>query len=186
VKRNHLTAIAAALAIVLLGAALYFGPHWTVYRMRQAIVARDAQALVSHVDFPALRESLKAQLMLKLAGSGAGGGDGQKQNPFAALGQAFAAGLVGQLIDGIVTPDGVMLMMQAGKVSAAPAQAPPAAPPRTDAPAESRPKAPDYQLQYLDFSTVRIRAAQDQGTAFILRRHLVFGWKLSGVELNAK
>jgi hypothetical protein len=51
---------------VVLGIAfcvwMYFTPHLTVRSMRLAAARGDAEALAAHVDFPALRESVKSQL----------------------------------------------------------------------------------------------------------------------------
>ncbi len=48
-----------ATLLALLGAGWWFGsPWWTLWRMREAAQAGDAQALAAYIDFPALREQL--------------------------------------------------------------------------------------------------------------------------------
>ncbi|MEJ8845053.1 DUF2939 domain-containing protein [Variovorax rhizosphaerae] len=169
----------AALVAVLVAAALYFGPHWTVYRMRKAIEARDATALASQVDFPALKESVKAQLMTKM--SGLMNSSGLKDGPLAGVGQMLGTGLINQTVDALVTPTGVMLLMQQGKF---PAPGTPGTPGTSPPPASKDPStAPRYALDFLDFSTVEIRARDGLPARFVLRRHGVFFWKLSAVEL---
>ncbi|HEU5068648.1 MAG TPA: DUF2939 domain-containing protein [Sphingomicrobium sp.] len=61
----------AAAAVILLavasGALWYFeSPIWTLKRMRDAAQSRDADALNAYIDYPALRESLKAELMAQM------------------------------------------------------------------------------------------------------------------------
>lgn len=50
--------LAAAIALASLAAGWWFGsPWWTLWRMREAAAAGDAQALASYIDFPAVRAS---------------------------------------------------------------------------------------------------------------------------------
>ncbi|MEJ8857760.1 DUF2939 domain-containing protein [Variovorax robiniae] len=165
-----------ALVAGLVAAALYFGPHWTVYRMRKAIEARDATALASQVDFPLLKESVKAQLMTKMGGLMSS--SGLKDSPLAGVGQLIGTGLINQTVDALVTPTGVMLLMQQGKFSVpgTPGTAPPS-------PSKESSSAPRYAIDYLDFSTVEIHARDGSPGKFILRREGVFFWKLAAVEL---
>jgi hypothetical protein len=77
--------------------------------MHAAAERRDSVALSDYVDFPALRESLKASFnarMTKGLPSSAGGG-----NPFAGLGLVLAQAMVDRLVDGFVTPEGLAAMM---------------------------------------------------------------------------
>lgn len=177
--------VSAAVVVAAVAAALYFGPHWTVHRMRVALDARDAQALSQYVDYPAVRESFKTQLMQALGripGLGA-----MQDNPFAALGKALAGGVVNQTVDALVTPDSVMAMLEHGQPSIDSPSAPsaPAAggAPSTDTPPKAEDKGPRYVIEYVDYATVRIRAKDGTPGAFLMRRDGVFGWKLSGVEL---
>ncbi|MEA3009819.1 MAG: hypothetical protein QOJ91_1511 [Sphingomonadales bacterium] len=57
----------AAAAAILLGAGWWFGsPWWTLWRMREAAEAGDAEALADYIDFPALRASTRRQLRRRL------------------------------------------------------------------------------------------------------------------------
>lgn len=182
----------AALVLALFAAALYFGPHWTIYRMRTAIEQKDARALSSYVDFPSLRESLKVQ-MLVMFDRATGGA---KDTPFGALGKALVVGVTNTMVDALVTPAGVLAMMEEGKVrpptrppmtpdGGAPTQSQNGRQPAPEAPLthESSGQAPNYKLEYVDFSTVRIRAADDSSGAFVLHRRNLFQWRLAEVEL---
>ena len=181
--------------LLALAAALYFSPHWTIYRMRSALEARDATALSSHVDFPALRESFKAQMLTFM---GQQMKDADKDNPLIGLGQMLAMGVINQLVETVVSPAGVMVMMQEGqpKVATPPApQAPqaPQAPPEAPPPPASPPQAPQaqesepppkYDIRYVNWSTVEVRGKGSSTPGkFIFTRHGLFTWKLSGVEM---
>src|SRR5256885_3284520 len=57
--------LARALAALCVAAAglLYASPYIALHQIGKAVERRDAQALSGYVDFPALRESIKGQMM---------------------------------------------------------------------------------------------------------------------------
>ncbi len=168
----------AALLLAAFAAALYFSPHWALYRMRAAIEARDAAAFSSRVDFPALKEDVKGQLLTQM--SGAMQTEGVKDNPLAGFGKMIAMGLVNQMVEAFVSPAGVMMMMSEGRpVIEKDGRA--ARPPVS---ASEEKKAPPYAIDYRDWSTVVLRGSEPPGGgAFILKRQGLFSWKLAAIEL---
>ena len=163
------------LAAVLFAAALYFSPHWAIYRMRAALQSRDATAFSSYVDFPALKESFKGQLLIKL--DRVMDTAEMKDNPFAGLGQLIGAGLVSQMVETFVSPAGIMVMMQQGQpLVERPGQSP------RPMPREGM-KPPAYALNYVDWSTVAVQAKSGEPGKFILKRDGLLQWKLSAVEI---
>src|SRR5256885_6869356 len=103
----------AALCVAAAG-LLYASPYIALHQIGKAVERRDAQALSGYVDFPALRESIKGQMMARLQSQMGGSGDGAS-NPLAGFGQQLAQGLVSQFTEALVSPDGVMLMLEKGK-----------------------------------------------------------------------
>src|SRR3546814_6918099 len=99
-------AVAVLVALLAWTAA---GPYRTVNAIRDAAQARDAQAMAEQVDFPALRSSLKAQLGDRLLREV---GTPSPDNPIAAFGLSIAGGLVGGLVDVMVTPAGLGAIME--------------------------------------------------------------------------
>lgn len=172
-RKPLLAVIALAL---LIAATLFFGPHWTVNRMRAAIDARDYEAFSSHVDYPALRESFKEQLARE-----PGKARGEGQDPFAALGEGLARAVTGPLIDLLLGPAALIEMINAGRpevtravMSASVAKVPSAPVAR-----------PEMTVRYRDWNTAVYRKAEatDADGGFILRRQGWWGWKLAAVEL---
>src|SRR5689334_6162338 len=102
--------IALALAaIVLVLAWVAAGPYMTIRAIQHAVQAQDAGELAEQVDFPALRTSLKAQLvdeMIRQAGPDV------QTNPFGAIALTMATGVVNGLVDGMVNPGGLGAVMQ--------------------------------------------------------------------------
>jgi hypothetical protein len=102
---------------VLLMGYVVGAPYWTVHQMRSAAKDRDGEALSEHIDFPSVRQSLKEQvnaMMMKEMSTKAE----LKENPFAALGMAFASTLVDKTVDTFVTPAGITQLMSGKKPDA--------------------------------------------------------------------
>jgi hypothetical protein len=176
-KRTHVMA-AAAVAISMMGLASYFSPQWDLYQMSSAIKHHDADAFSKKVDYPSLRESLKAQMMLAMNDQMSSAG--MKGNPFAGLGQMMAAALLNPVIDAAVSPAGVMHMFRSG--SAKPVK--PADQDSSDPPREV--KSRDYSVAYRSWDTVSVTKADQKSGAFIFKRAGLWSWKLAAIELPGK
>lgn len=168
--------IALALALVL---SSFFSPYWTLHRMRKAIEARDYTGFAAHVDFPALRESFKAQLAPSKdrPSEDRPGIEGALE----ALGQGIAGVVAGSMVDAVVGAAGVIEMINAGApsisrevIKAAVTQVPSAAA-----------AIPDMDVKYYGWSRVGFRGVDvppEEGS-FILRRDGLWSWRLAEVEL---
>jgi hypothetical protein len=172
------TLIALATIALLLAVTSYFSPHWTIYQMRSAIEKRDYAAFSQYVDFPALRESFKQQMTAALVEKTAGK---QENDPLAAIGKGIVASLVAPMLDIMITPAGVIEMMNTGipKMTTAVVTS---AITRAPSPAES---IPDMELSYPGWDTVAFRRAdtpEDTGS-FILRRRGLWSWELAAVDV---
>lgn len=177
INRFHLKKItlAAAVAAVAIVATAYASPYYALHQIKTAVAERNAAALASHVDFPALRASVKTQLEAAMAGSiqAATGGD----NPFAAMGQAIAGAMMGKMVDAMVSPAGVFALVNKSAVS------PQAGAQDGSGAGATRQKA-DYAAGYTSWDTFAVRSKDGtQEGALILQRHGVWGWKLSGIEI---
>src|SRR5690606_37805082 len=94
-------------------AAWYFlSPGYAMMQLRDAAVAGDKTELEARIDFPRVREGLKADLRARMAAEVAEGGD----RGIAALGGMLAMGIVDGLIDGFVTPESMSAMIEVGKL----------------------------------------------------------------------
>lgn len=102
------------LAIALLAFAAAFaylaaGPFLTINAIRQAIERNDTAALSQHVDFPALRANLRAQVddyLVRKAGADV------QASPFGALALRIAGAASGGIVDALATPAGIGLVLQ--------------------------------------------------------------------------
>ena len=100
-----------ALTVVLLlalGAYVVTGPYLAINGIRTALIEQDTGRLERHVDFPALRVSIKAQMQDKLARRT---GDMQS-NLAGAFALSIANNFVGSGVDAMVTPLGIGALLQ--------------------------------------------------------------------------
>lgn len=175
--------IALALAVlVAIAGYVVAGPYLTVRAIRAAIEEQDASALSRQVDFPALRASLKAQLLDAMV---RGAGADVQENVLGAFALTMASGLVNGTVDAMVTPTGLAGVMEGRKVwrntrdsftrPATDAQGQPAAPP-----------APLHDAKYRYESTSRFTATvvdeSGKPLVFVLRRDGL-RWKLADIRL---
>jgi hypothetical protein len=173
--------IKAILALGSLAAAgwFYYTPYLAVQGMKQAAQQADSVALSSYIDYPALKSSLKAELkgrMLPQTG---------KDKPFAALGIALADPLINSMVDGIVSPQGLSLLLQGkrqlkqlGDSERAPDSEETAKqPPDTGKP-------PAASMGYEGFNQFVIQSGEPGATTdFILQRKGLVSWQLIEIRL---
>ncbi|ERI54095.1 hypothetical protein N878_02760 [Pseudomonas sp. EGD-AK9] len=165
---------------LLLGGYLIASPYITVYQIKQAAKARDADALEQYIDFPRVRESLKGQLNAKVMESAK---SEMADNPFAALGVAFAGAMVDSMITSFVTPAGLAQMMKGEKLElkGAPQSS------GGDAPSvrQSREPFEGAEMSYQGVSRFVVIVPDENGDGpvrFILTRSGI-SWQLSDVKL---
>jgi hypothetical protein len=164
----------AVAALVLLGATSYASPWWRLQQLREAVSERDAARVAGFVDFPALRENVKVQVMGRM-GAGAPGQDGG--GLLGNVGRALAGVVIDPLVDALVSPAGVTAMLEAGdvRIRRKPDDGMPTP--------SSREEKVRYTLSYRSWDRVAIEREGGDGGAFILHRHGLWTWKLGGIEM---
>jgi hypothetical protein len=174
-SRRWIVLLTLVVVIVLSGAYLYASPYLTVSKVRRAAQAGDAETVGEHVDFPALRESLKGSFGAFMAKQMAKD-DTMRSNPFAALGAGLAMMVADKMVDLMITPEGVQAMIEGQRPQ-----------PQRSSPAatrESQQSDPVMRYETFDRFTVTFRnndRPQDQFTLVWRRSGLT--WKLSSVRL---
>jgi hypothetical protein len=166
-SRRKTAAIIVAALIIALGAGWYFlSPAWTLRGMKAAAEANDPAALDAYIDYPAVREDLKAEIMAQLMA------EAQKdRGGFGGLGMAIGSAMIGPMIDGMVSPAGMRAALIAKRNQPTPAKTPPglAVPAQ---PVIVRRSFSEYQV-----------ASKDQPNSGLVFKLHGLSWKLSGVDL---
>lgn len=96
-----------AIVVVICG-YLYATPYIALNNIKKAAQAGNSDTVSKYIDYPSVRQSFKDQMnayMLKEMAK-------HYNDGFAALGTMLASTMVDKMIDGIVTPEGMTMMMQ--------------------------------------------------------------------------
>jgi hypothetical protein len=103
--------VGGVLLALVLGLATYVvaGPYLAIYGIRTALAEQDTAKLERHVDFPALRVNLRAQVEDYLARRA---GPEVSSNLFGAAALSIANQVLGRGVDTLVTPMGITAILQ--------------------------------------------------------------------------
>lgn len=163
----------AGLVLVLAAAAFacwyFYSPTYTLQEMKAAAQGNDSDAFSSYIDYPALREDMKAELMAQLIRESR-----KDKSGFGGLGVAIGSAMIGPIVDGMVSPAGIRAAFIAnrakpsGKVGKAAMK-----------PFELQDKPVIVRRSFSEFAVTSQKP--DQG-AMVFTRHGL-GWKLSGIDL---
>lgn len=170
------------LATLLLAALLAWvaaGPWITLHAIGMAVREENAAALARHVDFTALRASLKDQLGDRLA---RGIGAETSRGWLGALGATVANELAGGAVELMVTPHGLGAIIEGRKVWNRASGLPP---PRTEAGQQARPDPwRNAERHYASPSryTATVRTDDGRPVVFVLTRQGL-RWRLSDLRL---
>ncbi len=167
----------AGVAGVLLLGSVAARPYITLYQIKSAIQNSDGEAFSKLVDFPTLRENFKGQLMASM--NKEMGTPDMAGNPMAALGQAMAVALINPMIDAMVSPAGMIAMMQTNKpISSFPGSS-------KSTSQDSSTTMPDYAVAYQGWDKIVVhnKLSGPEAGGFVFRRNGIWDWKLSGINL---
>ena len=202
--------LAFALLLPLLLAWQYFTPHLTIRAMHQAALDGDASAFSRHVDYPAVRASLKTQLAEEMAERTRG----LRLGGLERLAGRLAMAVSGPAMDAMVSPQGLQLLFlgrdwwratlpgdaaesarNREALAEARAARDPASPRSPDSGASGYEGLPQRAMGmqaragYRDLSTftmeLRDAGIGDKPVTLVYRRHALVQWKLSAVEFGA-
>ncbi len=154
------------LAVAAVGAWLWLSPYWTLRTLQNAVREGDARTVSAHVDYPAVRASLRTEVQSWMARDSDG-------SPLGNAGRALAGQLADPAIEAMVTPHGMqMLLGRAGLATAT-----------FDAGGDAAPSQMRLDHDAIDRFIVR---PQQQGSPTLEFRLRGFRWMLTGIALNAR
>lgn len=162
--RNWLIGLALAAAALFAG-WYYASPLYAMNGLREAAESGNEAALEGSVDFPVLRENLKAELRAKITAElGDSLGD---------LGARFGMAMADQLIDGLITPEAIATLVRQGNVL----------PQSSDEAPAAQPEAAEWAIERNGLSGFTAQPSNGDTALVFERRGL--GWKLVGIDLPA-
>ncbi|WP_052507792.1 DUF2939 domain-containing protein [Sphingomonas hengshuiensis] len=154
----------AAVVMAALAAWFWFSPQVTLWQLKRAADAGDVAALSAHIDYPALRESVKGEVRGKLDARGGG---------LEALAGALVERLGDPLVDAMVTPQGMRMVFASATT------------PRADGTRQGPPlgmKAEAMRIRRESLSQFALVDPARPG-AELMFGYRGLGWKLVGVRL---
>ena len=163
---------------VIFAIYLYASPYLVLNNIKNATQQGDADKLSGYIDFPSVKQSMKDQVKAAMVEELAAS---DEQDGFEALGTMLAAAMIDPLIDGLVTPDGVALMLQGQKLDFDL---------NNDKP-EDKPKAKnediDYKAGYLSFNRFKVQIIDandpDESLDVIMHRDWL-SWKVTRINFS--
>lgn len=171
---NTKSKLFVAIVFVLSVTWFYFTPHLAVGGMKSAIESKDEVKLSAYVNFPALRESVKAGFSAKLAQQPI---KEIEENSFGGLGAALANAFINPLVDVIVTPENLAMMLKGYQPK----------PVKTSAQPDSAQAGIDTAMSYESFDrfvvTIKNKGATDGSVDLVFNRNGLFSWQLSALRL---
>ena len=166
------------LIALIIGIAFYLTPYLAFHNMKKAVENKDADALSDYVDYPSLRESLKANLNAKMIGEVA---KNKEANLFGTLGAVFAALLINPMVDVLITPESLAVLMKDEK--------PQLDKSKNALKANSHPKESETEISrsYKSFNrfVVRIKkkGSDEEPVELIFKRDSLLSWKLYALRI---
>lgn len=156
----------------------YASPYIVLNNIKKAAEQGDADKLSGYIDFPSVKQSMKDQVKAAMVEELA---SSKEQDGFEALGTMLATAMIDPLIDGLVTPDGVALMLQGQKLDFDL---------NNDTP-EDKPKAKnedvDYKAGYLSFNRFKVQIIDvndtDESLDVIMHRDWL-SWKVTRINFS--
>ncbi|KGQ21493.1 DUF2939 domain-containing protein [Thermus filiformis] len=159
-KKTRL-ALLVLVPLLLLGAYVWASPYLFLRSLQSAVLAGDQARLERLVDFPRVRQGLKAELhagLLKQVG--------EEANPFAGLAYLFAAGLLDAFVDALLTPEGLASLGTGQEPGQAPKEA-----------------VRDWRLAYQGFRLAYIYPKDDPNSRLYLERQGLWGWRVVRLQV---
>lgn len=172
--------------ITALAAGWYLiSPFAVVAGCRNAIVELNAERTSECIDFPLLRENLKAEIPALIAKQMQQDPD-MRNNPFASIGMAFIMPMVSAMVDAYVTPAGVKTAFRMAKSNQSGGasgenEGDTAAANRSTELSESLQKS---SLDYKDLDKFQVTGTNYDGSniTLVFNRQGFAGWRLSSIN----
>lgn len=161
--RRRVAVALTVLALVLLVGWEYVSPAYTLRTMRDAAARGDAAAVSSHVDYPALRNSIKGGVNYAIARRI----QNDEGSP-SAIAMAIASRAAGSMVDRIVNPESLALAL--------------ADPVRADSPL-ARTWRGEIGIERRSLSEFVVVNTDDPKAPRLAFTRDWPGWKLSGIEM---
>lgn len=164
--------------LVIFAIYLYASPYIALYNIKNAAEQKDADKLSGYIDFPSVKQSIKDQIKATMVEELAAS---DEQDGFEALGTMLAAAMIDPIVDGVVTPDGVALMLQGQKLDFDSSND------TSEDKAKAKNEDIDYKAGYLSFNRFKVQIIDaddpDESLDVIMHRDGL-SWKVTRISFS--
>lgn len=163
------------LAVIGFCGYYYGSPYLAVYAVQSAVNSGDSDKLSDYIDYPLLRENMKAEFIKNLK-------DDDKLSM--SFGKELAAALVDGLVDAMVTPKGLKAVLSVRDIKGGNDEEQEPEQPKEDK-QERKESENGLDMGYEGLSRFVVTVHQKNGETsarVILNRYGLFGWKLTSIE----
>jgi hypothetical protein len=154
-------ALLVLVPLLLLGAYIWASPYLFLRSLQSALLAGDQARLERLVDFPRVRQGLKAELHASLLKQVQ-----EEANPFAGLAYLFVAGFLDAFVDALLTPEGLASLGTGQEPGQAPKEA-----------------VRDWRLAYQGFRLAYVYPKDDPRSRLYLERQGFWGWRVVRLQV---
>lgn len=163
--------------VVIFAIYLYASPYIVLNNIKKAAEQGDADKLSGYIDFPSVKQSMKDQvkafMIEEIASS-------EQEDGFEALGTMLATAMVDPIIDGVVTPDGVALMLQGQELDIGLNE-------KSESKPEPKEREIDYQTSYLSFNRFKVQINDEddaEKSIDVIMHRDWFSWKVTSIKFS--
>jgi hypothetical protein len=175
-------------AVVVLFFAWFFAtPYLALRSIKTAAENQDIQTLSQYIDLPALKESLKSSLSVKMKTAIARAHDDNPYgNVFGAAASQFAVRMIDPVLDTAITPETIAMLLQGqGKKSPSSGGSEVSANPlaRVFPSTDEETRVSAYYVNFDTFVIAfRNNRTDKERFSFFMKRQGIFSWKIAGVN----
>ncbi|MDQ1817146.1 DUF2939 domain-containing protein [Massilia sp. CCM 9210] len=178
-KAIHLKLGIATLCVAAGAAYWYYSPLIALNQMRAAARENNAERFNERVDYPRLRESVKAQLGAAMNGEVKRSDTSGLGEAGAAIGKMLGMAMADKMVDAMVRPEFVMRAMEQGTLTPRPQ--------RVEGDAAKKPD-PTYTSERVGLSQFIMHLDPDKPgdrrMSLVMERHGLASWKLAEVRMS--
>ena len=190
--RKNLTLLLLAvgfIGLLVIGTVvwLYFTPYLSLMGMRSAAENRDAKAFCSYIDFPVLKDNLKAELNAKVSAEMNKRGIGD--NPLSGLARAMEPAISDNLVDVYISPDAIERAFKDYDINQPPSSSGVRAPTFANETLNPNFLSEEHgevssSYESLNEFAVSYKPKSGIGSRLIFDRRGLWGWKLVNIKLD--
>jgi hypothetical protein len=183
-KLTRIGIIVSSFSVIIAGGYYFASPFLAIQGLRSGFLSKNSEQVNKYIDYPALREDLKPQLITGMIKNMQNNPE-MASNPFSGFAIALITPMASQMVDTYVTPSGMRTILESSTSEQSGANQDKTAQGLVDRKKEFDKALQKTSLGYEGVNKFQLTATADDGkkTKLIFNREGFAGWKLKSVIL---